>query len=218
MSHRTEHTTMPQATTRSSSVLAGELFALLQVRMSTQPADRLVIGIAGESGSGKTSTATSLAHVCNAEGLQTAVLNLDNYFLLPPRTNHEQRNESLRHVGPHEVNLTLLASHIAAFRHGVSVIAPLVDYPANQFVTQRFDFAHTQLLIVEGTYALALADLDWRIFHLATHEHSEERRRRRNRDIDAPIITQILAIEHTLVAPYAAAADVLVDSHFRVVS
>ena len=161
-------------------------------------------------------TADGLARACTSVGMRALVLNQDNYFFLPPRTNHEHRIESLDNVGAHEVNMALIGSQIAAFRARENgVVAPLVDYPGNRFVTQTLDFSTVELLIVEGTYVLQLDDLDVRIFLEATHEDTEERRRVRNRDIDAPIVTQVLAIEHEIIARQRAVADVLIDSDFR---
>lgn len=180
-------------------------------------ARRTVIGIAGESGSGKSVTATGLARALDGSGWPTVVLHLDNYFVRPPRTNHEHRLVDLANVGPHEVDLTRLASAVAAFRAGAAgVRAPVVDYPGNRFVEEVVSFAGVQVLIVEGTWALHLGDLDIRLFLDATHEDTLERRRDRNRDIDAPIMRDILAIEHTLVAPMRARADIVIDRHFAI--
>ncbi len=198
--------------------LAETLYTMLRPRWEAAPGTRLVVGIAGESGSGKSVTADTLAAVCRAHGTPTLALNQDNYFLLPPRTNHEHRCESLANVGPHEVNLALLAAHIAAFRAGErSVQAPLVDYPGNRFATQTLDMNAVELLVVEGTYVLQMDALDVRIFLQATHRDTEERRRIRNRDIDAPIVAQVLAIEHDIIARQAALADILIDASFNLV-
>ncbi len=200
----------------SSERLAQQLLSLVSVRWESHTMQRRVIGVAGESGSGKSMTADGLARACTSVGMRALVLNQDNYFFLPPRTNHEHRIESLDNVGAHEVNLALIGSQIAAFRARENgVVAPLVDYPGNRFVTQTLDFSTVELLIVEGTYVLQLDDLDVRIFLEATHEDTEERRRVRNRDIDAPIVAQVLAIEHEIIARQRAVADVLIDSDFR---
>lgn len=200
----------------SSERLAQQLLSLLSVRWESHAMQRRVVGVAGESGSGKSMTADGLARACNDAGLRALVLNQDNYFFLPPRTNHEHRIESLDNVGVHEVNLALIGSQITSFRACENgVVAPLVDYPGNRFVTQTLDFANVELLIVEGTYVLQLDDLDVRIFLEATHEDTEERRRVRNRDIDAPIVAQVLAIEHEIIARQRAVADMLIDSDFR---
>lgn len=176
---------------------------------------RTVIGVAGESGSGKSITATCLAHALEATGLRTAILHQDNYFLRPPRTNHEYRLLDLAHVGPHEVDLARIGEHIAAFRAGRDgVTGPAVNYPENRFDTQPLDFGGTDVLLVEGTYVLTIPDLDVRVFLDATHEDTHERRKARNRDIDAPVIRDILAIEHRLIAPQRDVADYVIDRQF----
>lgn len=195
--------------------LARSLAPLVIAELRLPRPDRVAIAIAGESGSGKSVTATGLAQQLGATGIRTTVLHQDDYFILPPRTNHEQRVLDLANVGPHEVDLARLQSHVDAFRAGENRIeGPAVDYPANRFVTRRHDFSTVQALIVEGTYVFRLRDLDLRIFLEATHEDTRERRRVRNRDIDAPIIDRILTIEHELIAPQSASADIVIDRDF----
>ncbi len=177
---------------------------------------RLVIGVAGESGSGKSTAAAQLAETLNARGIATAFINQDNYFIRPPRTNHEFRLQDLGAVGPHEVQLALIDEHIAAFRTGrTDVRAPLVNYPANRFDEETRDFSPLQVLVVEGTYVLMLEGLDVRVFLEATHTDTHERRMARNRDIWEPIIDTILDIEHRLIAPQADRAHWLIDRDFR---
>lgn len=195
--------------------LARELVARLGDRLR---APRVVVGVAGESGSGKSVTAVALARVLEAEhGRRALVLHQDDYFRRPPRVNHEHRERDLGAVGPHEVDLPLLAAHVARFRAGEDgVEGPLVDYPTDSFLTRRLDFAPVDVLLVEGTYVLMLDDLDVRLFLEATHEDTAERRRARNRDIDAPFVRQVLAIEHRLIAPQAGRAHLVVDRDFGI--
>jgi uridine kinase len=191
--------------------------AAMVIRLLRLPrAARVVIAVAGESGSGKSTTATSLGHALSAGGIPTGLIHQDDYFVRPPRTNHEYRLLDLRHVGPHEVNLELMQSHVDAFlaaRDGVE--APAVDYPGNRFVTRPLDFAALQSLIVEGTYVFRLHGIDARIFLDAAHVDTRERRRVRNRDIDAPVIDQILAIEHEIIVQQAQQADIVIDRDFE---
>lgn len=195
---------------------ARSLADLLEAKLGLARASRPVIAIAGESGSGKSITATALAEVLHERGRRVVALHQDDYFVRPPRANHEHRCVALGSVGPQEVNLALLASHVAAFRAGRDAAGPRVDYPSDSFRTRELPFAHADLLVVEGTYVLQLADTDIRIFLEATHEETAERRRRRNRDVDAPIVDQVLAIEHALIAPQAERAHVLVDASFGI--
>ena len=178
---------------------------------------RMVVAIAGESGSGKSVTALCLARELTASGLPADVLHQDDYFHRPPATNHAHRLRDLLSVGPQEVDLALLRAHVAAFRAGANgVPTPQVDYPGNCFLTRQRDFADLALLIVEGTYVLAHVHSDIRIFLDATSIDTRERRAARNRDIDAPIVEQVLAIEHPLIAAQAERADIRIDRHFRI--
>lgn len=178
---------------------------------------RAVVGVAGESGSGKSVTAASLARECTRRGRPAGVIHQDDYFVRPPRANHAHRLLDLAHVGPQEVDLARIAEHVAAFRAGQDgVVAPLVDYPNDRFLTQHFHFAALAVLVVEGTYVLRLPDLDARVFLEATHADTRDRRRARARDPETPIEGAVLAIEHRIIAAQAATADVLIDQAFGV--
>lgn len=197
--------------------LGRSLASLLTSEYQVASTKRIVIAIAGESGSGKSVTATCLARELDAAGIPAAVLHQDDYFHRPPRANHEHRVRDLDRVGPHEVNLDLLRARIADFRAGAAeVSAPLVDYSTDGFFTQRLDFSAVCTLIVEGTYVLRLDDADVRIFLEATSDETRERRRLRNRDIVAPVVDQVLAIEHELIAPQAALAHIVIGREFDI--
>ena len=195
---------------------ARSLADLLDAELGLGRVSRPVVAIAGESGSGKSITATALAEVLRERGRRVVVLYQDDYFVRPPRVNHEHRCVDLGSVGPQEVNLALLAAHVAAFRASRDATGPRVDYASDSFTTRELPLANADVLVVEGTYVLQLADADIRIFLEATHEDTAERRRLRNRDVDAPIVDQVLAIEHTLIAPQAERAHVLIDANFAI--
>ena len=177
----------------------------------------LVVGIGGESGSGKSVTAAALAHELDAAGVRAGVIHKDDYFVRPPRTNHDYRVADLSRVGPHEVDLARLRAHVADFRAGRDgVVAPLSDHATDSFLAQRHDFSATTALVVEGTYVLRLPEIDVRVFLEASYEDTRERRRARARDVDAPIVERILEIEHAIIAPQAADAHVVIDRDFRI--
>jgi uridine kinase len=197
--------------------IGGALANAVAEFLPRQRGDRWVIGVAGESGSGKSTTAAALARALDAKGHRSALLHQDDYFIRPPRTNHEARIADLTLVGPHEVNLALLQAHIAAFRAGrAGIAAPRVDYPGNRFVAYELDFAANDVLIVEGTYVLMLDDIDARVFLSATHRETSDRRAARARDIDDPLMERILDIEHRIIAPQRDRADVIIDAAFAI--
>ena len=117
-----------------------------------------------------------LAQELGHAGFRAAVLYQDDYFVRPPRTNHEFRLLDIHaNVGPQEVQLDLIAEHIAAFRAGRDVVAPLVDYPGNRFVTQPLALSVWSAAASFGDEACSLAMLlsdlqrggqlgsDWRV-------------------------------------------------------
>lgn len=182
-----------------------------------RPDQRLTIGIAGETGSGKTVTAVAIAQELRARGWEVVVLHQDDYFRLPPRQNHEQRRRTLAHVGPREVDMQRLQQHVAAFRAGRSnVPAPQVDYAADQFRETLLDFSRAGVLLVEGTYVLQLDDLDIRVFLSASYEDTRADRARRARDIDEPFVEDVLRIEHDIVQRQVTTAHIVVDREFTV--
>ena len=106
---------------------------------------------------------------------------------------------------------------MAAFRAGErAVMVPVVDRANDRFIDTSMDFAPYAALVVEGTYVLGLPDVDVRVFLEATYDDTRDRRRRRARDVDAPIVETILGIEHRLIAPYRDVADVVIDREFGI--
>jgi uridine kinase len=194
---------------------ARTLLALLDEALGLATRDRPVIGIAGESGSGKSATASSLARALDAANRPTVVLHQDDFFRLPPHANHARREADIAWVGPREVDLALIESAIEAFRAGADgVPLPSVNYAADSFDTVSVDFGGARVLVVEGTYVLGMQGLDLRVFLEATYEDTRERRKARARDVDSPFVERVLAIEHAIIARQAGVADVLIDREF----
>lgn len=195
--------------------VARSLLELLDGSLDLATRQRAVIGVAGESGSGKSATAANLARELISAGRPAIVLHQDDFFHLPPRANHERREADLSWVGPGEVNLALIESAIEAFRAEENgVLLPSVDYAIDLFHMRPVDFGPARVLVVEGTYVLAIAGLDLRVFLEATYEDTRSRRRARARDADSPFVERLLAIEHEIIARQLALADVVIDEEF----
>ena len=212
-------TPVQRAARPDDSALAQSLIhAMASLHALDQRDSRTVIAVAGESGSGKSVTAMSLARELSAGGYVTEVLHQDDYFVRPPAVNHAHRVADLASVGPQEVDFDRLRAHVAAFRRGeTGVVVPRVNYGADQFISEPRDFHDVRILVVDGTYVLAQVDADIRIFLDATSDDTRERRRVRNRDIEAPVVDQVLAIEHQIIAPQRNIADIIIDREFRLV-
>jgi len=208
---------LPIAARTSYIERADRLLAVLRASYGVPRSTHTVIAVGGESGCGKSVTAIDLAAVLTDAGIGAAIIHQDDYFIRPPRTNHEHRERDVTSVGPHEVQWDLIRHQITAFRSGAAtLIGPVVNYPENRFDTQELDLRGCDVLVVEGTYALLHADADIRIFLEATYLDTAAARHTRNRDIDAPFVQQVLAIEHAIIAPQARLADVLISRDYQI--
>jgi uridine kinase len=173
--------------------------------------------ISGESGCGKSTLAIALKMVLTEAGYGVYIFHMDDYFLLPPTTNHNQRVEDINHVGPQEVNLSLLQHHVASFRNGVSQITkPLVHYKENDIKTELVDFDKTQIVIIEGTYTSLLENIDCKIFIDRTYKDTYLQRAERAREEMTPFIESVLEIEHAIIAQHKSLANIVLDQDYSI--
>ncbi|MCZ4410022.1 hypothetical protein O3Q51_14465 [Cryomorphaceae bacterium 1068] len=175
-----------------------------------------VILIAGESGSGKSVTAVSLQKVLLEHHVDAMVIHQDDYFHLPPATNHDERLKDISRVGMDEVNLNLMQKHIDGFKANAERITkPLVHYKENEILQESINIAAYKTLIVEGTYSFALSGADTRIFMVRNYKDTLTSRLERNRDVAGDFIERVLEIEHGLISPMAAHADIVIRKNYK---
>ena len=182
---------------------------------------RVLVTVAGESGSGKSETAAALAEQLLKLGLATVVLGQDDYFVLPPKSNDARRRTDAEWLGPHvEVRFDLLQANVDAALAGASEIEkPLIDYAGNSAAMDVASLEGVEVVIVEGTYVSLLRHVDRRIFIARNRLETLEHRKRRNRGSEAadPFIEGVLAVEHKIIAGHRALADFVLTRDFDVI-
>ncbi len=178
---------------------------------------RYTISIGGESGSGKSELASAIQDVFNQAGKKCIVLQQDDYFVYPPKTNAKMRDQDINHVGITEVRLDLLDEHVRKFKERQPRITkPLVIYQEDRIVDEDIDFEDTQILIVEGTYTTLLQNTDYRIFIDRIYLETKKDRLARDRESNDDRLENILAIEHTIISKHKALADLIVQRDFSI--
>jgi uridine kinase len=178
----------------------------------------ICIAIGGESGSGKTVTALAIAQLLQEENSLCVVLHQDDYFKLPPKSNHAKRILDIRQVGMQELHFELLQKNIHDFFHGVkSIEKPLVDYDNNLILQETIALDGVKVLIIEGTYSMLLKEVTHKIFMKRNYHDTYLNRLARGRDIATDFVEQVLEIEHQLIAPLLAKADIIVEKDYTVV-
>lgn len=181
--------------------------------------DPYVITVAGESGSGKSETASALAEQLAARGVDSVIFQQDDYFVYPPKSNDRARRKDIEWVGPGEVRLDLLDEHLRAFKRGESgVQKPLVRYEEDRIDEETLDVEGFAVAIAEGTYTTLLPSADLRVFIDRTWEQTRAHREKRSRhasELD-PFIDRVLKIEHEIISEHKSRADLVVDAEYRV--
>jgi uridine kinase len=114
--------------------------------------DPLVIGIAGGSGSGKTTVAQVILQRVGRDRI--AFLQHDSYYKdlsgLPPT---QRADVNFDH--PDSLESDLLIEHIAALRDGKAVQVPIYDFSADRRTGETFTVQPCRVIVVEGILIFA---------------------------------------------------------------
>jgi uridine kinase len=177
--------------------------------------DKFVITVGGESGAGKSELASEIARLLTERGLKASILQQDDYFVFPPKTNHEMRRRNPEQVGPQEVKLDFLDSNLRSFKRGENPIyKPLVIFDKDRITTEEMDTSDLKVLIAEGTYTCLLRFADFRVFIDRDYHQTLEARKRRARDKFEPFILDVLEREHQIISQHKALADAVIPADF----
>ncbi|GEM51190.1 uridine kinase [Empedobacter brevis NBRC 14943 = ATCC 43319] len=142
----------------------------------------LVIGIAGGTGSGKTTVVNNILRDLNAESV--IVISQDNYYKDHPDLSFDERSK-INFDHPRSIDFELLKEHVALLKSGVSIEQPVYSFITHSRKEETILTHPQSVVIVEGILVLTDPDLrdlfDVKIF---VHADSDERLIRRvRRDI-----------------------------------
>jgi len=141
----------------------------------------------------------------------------DDYFRLPPRSNHENRLKSLDNVGMHEVRIDLLNQEIRDFLAGRdSIVKPLVYFDENIIKEETVDFSAARVLVIEGTYTNSLDNVNYRVFLDFTYHETKMNRSERGRDQIDDFTAKILEIEHKIIREHRKICNIVVNKDWSV--
>lgn len=139
----------------------------------------LVIGIAGGTGSGKTTVVNKILQQLNVEGVN--VLSQDNYYHDNQHLTLSER-EVLNYDHPKSIDFDLLIKHVAALKNGVAIEQPIYSFVTHSRSGDFVSIEPKSVLIVEGILVLTNSELlkeyDLKVF---VHADSDERLIRRIR-------------------------------------
>ena len=183
-----------------------------------QSPGKYALAIAGESGSGKSELAAALAERLLEQGCKSIVLQQDDYFVYPPKTNTAKRRQDIQWVGASEVRLDLLDRNIReALDNKDEITKPLVIYQEDRIIQEAIKLQGVKVVIAEGTYTTLLQNVHARIFIDRTYVDTKAARLQRAREAPDPWIEEILAVEHRIISAHKSRADVIITRDYSVV-
>jgi len=178
-----------------------------------------IVGIAGGSASGKTTTASALAEQL---GARCALLTLDRYYLtLPDRYRADPVDYNFDH--PDAVELTRLIEDLSTLRAGRAAAVPRYDFALHSRLPDTDELLPREVVLVEGIHALCIAPLravmDFKVFVHAPADIRLARRIRRDLVDRGREAEQVLAqyertvrpMHEQFVEPSKTHADLVVD-------
>lgn len=158
--------------------------------------DILVIGIAGGTGSGKTTVTNTLKTQFNTD---ITVMYHDNYYKAYDDKDYDERCQ-LNYDHPDAFDTPLMIEHLKALKNGQSIDCPIYDYKIHNRSAETTTLIPSKVIIVEGILIFEnkeLCDLfDMRIFVDTDADTRILRRimrdvKKRGRSLDS-VVTQYL--------------------------
>jgi uridine kinase len=111
----------------------------------------LVIGIAGGTGSGKTTVARSIMSRLGSENV--TLISQDNYYLHPRNLTFEERVH-INYDHPHAFENSLLLSHLQNLRQGSAISIPVYDFTQHARSQETIRIEVKPIVLIEGIHVL----------------------------------------------------------------
>jgi len=120
---------------------------LIQINIFRQKKNMLIIGIAGGSGSGKTTVVRQMMHSFSAT--QVALLSQDSYYRDLGQLEADKKRK-LNFDHPDSIEFDLLVNHISQLRSGNIINQPLYDYITSSRLAETVIVKPHNVVIIEG--------------------------------------------------------------------
>ncbi len=119
--------------------------------MTTPPYPTLVIGVAGGSGSGKSTVTREVLQAVGAD--HAAVLMQDDYYLHQAEPSYDARSK-VNYDHPDAFDWPLLMQHVRALRSGQAIEMPQYDFTVHNRSSKTVTIKPAPIIVIEGLFAL----------------------------------------------------------------
>lgn len=183
-----------------------------------QKKDKFIIAISGESGSGKSELAHSVAKELKSHGIIAKPLHIDNYYRILPleRTQWRKDNVIEKCVGFGEYDWETINRNISEFQNNKKSTGPCVDLVTEQVDQLTTDYSTVDMLIIDGLYAIETEAVDLRVFIELTYHETKKAQVVRGKEPQNEYRARVLEQEHQVVQTMKPKADLLVGMDYLV--
>lgn len=179
---------------------------------------RYVVGISGESGSGKSELSHALGKALKDNNIRVKVVHTDNYYKIQPLLREEwRRNKGFDKIGLDEYDWIKLKKTIRDFKEAQECVMPCIDLIPEQVDKLIVDFEKIDLLIVDGLYAINAPDIDLRVFIDLTYHETKINQIIRMKEALSDFRLSILENEHKAVSSLRPMADMIINKSYMLV-
>ena len=186
----------------------------------------IILGIAGGTGSGKTFIVDNLLSIYNSNNIN--VINLDSYYKDLSHMGHQDRvKQNFDH--PDSIDIDLIISHLKQISDGNDVDIPIYDFSNHIRLETTKTISQSNIIIVEGIFALHYMQLR-KLYTLNVFiETSEDIRfqRRLSRDtkergrtissIKDQFESTVLPMHKKFIGPSKQFADLIIDGNSNII-
>jgi uridine kinase len=179
---------------------------------------KMMIGISGESGSGKSELAHVIAKGLRKHGIFAKPIHIDNYYQILPllRTEWRKENGIQNVVGYGEYDWDTIYRNIAEFKEGKVSTGPCVDLVTEQVDQLTTDYSTVDMIVVDGLYAIKTEGIDLNIFIELTYHETKKAQVVRGKEPQNEYRMAVLEQEHQMVQALRPKADILITMEYEV--
>lgn len=179
---------------------------------------KMIIGISGESGSGKSELAHVISKGLRIHGIFAKPLHIDNYYRILPllRTEWRKQHGIENVVGYGEYDWDTLYRNVQEFKEGKVSTSPCVDLVTEQVDQLTTDYSTVDMLVIDGLYAIKTEGVDLRIFIELTYHETKKAQVVRGKEPQNDYRMAVLEKEHQMVQALKPMADVLIGMDYKV--
>jgi uridine kinase len=186
--------------------------------LSKKKGYKYIVGISGESGSGKSELSHSLAKLLKPEKIRVKILHTDNYYKVPPLLRNEWRkNKGPQSIGIKEYDWNLIHQNIREFKEDREAMMPCIDIIPEQVDKLITDFKKVDVLVIDGLYAIKTDKVDLRVFIDLTYHETKMTQIIRGKEPMNEWRAKVLEREHINVSSLKPIADLIVNKNYDVV-